>query len=64
MLKILIQENDAGKIYFATGVEFHQTKKDGFDYNELVLFSKKAKVKSNMFLLHPGDVVSIEEVEE
>lgn len=61
MLKIEVKDDDGSKLFYGDGIQFLETKVDGLPYNELVIFTKKGKVKSAMFLLHPGDIVMVSE---
>lgn len=67
MLKITIQDDSGSKMFFADGVQIrnHEISSDEkvCKPSFVILFNKRAQVKSSQLLLSPGDVVFLEEEE-
>ena len=64
MLKIEVKDDDGSKLFYGDGIQFVETKVMALPYNELVIFTRKGKVKSGMFLLHPGDMLLFQKMKK
>lgn len=67
MLKITIQDDSGSKLFFADGIQIknYELGSDGKPSKGtfVILFNKRAQVKSSQFLLTSGDIVLIQEGE-